>query len=221
MRSIVLLILATFSFSTFSQVQSAKEVAVNMSKGKQQGWKILIPIADNKLVQKEWGKLMKAYDSKTSKVKKHDEYISETARIPSLSEREIIVYAQFDETPEGVYLIAFYDLGGAYLNSNMHKDLVKPLQDLMQKFATEVAIEAIEDKLSEEEKALKKLEDEQKRLKSDEESYEKDIKDCEARIDQRKSDLETNRTEQQKKETEVSEQQSKVEEVKALRKQFK
>ena len=192
-----------------------------MSRGTQQGWKILIPNAQNKLALKEWTKLMKQYDSKTSKVKKHEEHKSDMAKIPSLSEREVVVYAQFDETPEGVYLTAFFDLGGAYLNSNMHPDKVKPLQKMLMDFATSVTVEAIDMELKEAEKELKQLEGEQKRLESDQDSYESDIQDCEQRIEERKSDLEENAGEQEKKKQAIAEQQEALNKVKDKMKKYK
>ncbi len=208
------------SLLTLGQVEEAKEVSIQMSKGVQQGWKILIPEANNKSALKHWEKLMKAYDSKTSKVKKHDEYVSETCLIPSLSERTIVTYTQFNETPEGVYMIVFFDLGGAYLNSHLHQEKVKSVQKLLMTYAKEVALEAIDEKVKIEEKNLKKLEGEKDNLKSNQDSYEKEIKDCEERIAQRKKDLESNKEEQQKKSKEIEEQESKLEEIKNKKKKY-
>lgn len=218
----IILLLSAFFISSFSiaQVQDAKEINLKMSKGVQQGWKILIPNATAKESIKKWGKLMKDYDSKTDKVKKHDEYVSSTALIPSLSERTVVVYAQFNETPEGTYLVTFFDLGGAYLSSHLHKDKVKGLQTLLKKFATETAVDALEDKIKEEEKNLKKLESEKKKLEDNQDDYEREIKDCEERIKQRKKDLKTNAEDQEKKEKEVEEQQSKLNKLKEKKKQF-
>ena len=217
--SLLLALLVTTSY-VFAQIEDAKEISIQMSEGVQQGWKILIPEANSKDALKGWEKLMKAYDSKTSKVKKHDEYKSADAYIPSLSERIVVVYSQFNETPEGVYLTVFFDLGGAYLNSHMHEDKVKAVQKLLTTFAKEIALEAIEDKVKEEEKALKKLENEKNSLQNDKENYEKEIQECEAKIAQRKSDLNNNQQEQVKKEKEIKEQQERVEEIKKKKKKF-
>lgn len=221
MKQFILFLSILFiSATSIAQVQEAKEINLKMSEGVQQGWKILIPNANAKDCIKAWSKLMKDYDSKTDKVKKHDEYVSKTALIPSLSERVVEVYAQFNETPEGTYLITFFDLGGAYLSSHLHKDKVKNLQKLLKTFATETAVEALEEEIKDEEKNLKKLENEKKKLEDDKESYEKEIKDCEERIKQRQKDLETNAEDQKKKKKEVDEQQSKVDKLKEKKKQF-
>lgn len=221
MKKLVLLcIISLFYFTGYTQVSDAKEVSVEMSEGKQQGWKFLIPSADRKLALKSWEKLMKEYDSKTEKVKKGEEYVSSNAIIPALSEREIVVYAQFDETPEGVYMTVFFDLGGAYLNQHMHPDKVKPAQKLLNDFAKEVAIEAMDELIKAEEKLLKKIEGERSSLKSDQDNYEREIKECEDKISQRKKDLENNAEEQKKKESELKEQQEKVDQIKAKRKKF-
>lgn len=212
-----LLLITSFGFA---QIQDAKEINLKMSEGVQQGWKILIPFTNEKEAIKAWSKLMKDYDSKTDKVKKNEEYKSETALIPSLSERVVVVYAQFNETPEGVYLITFFDLGGAYLSSHLHQEKVKEVQKLLKTFASETAVAALDESLKEEEKNLKKLESEKKKLEEDKSSYEKEIKECEEKIAQRKKDLETNAEDQKKKKKEVDEQQSKVDELKSKKKQF-
>ncbi|MFY0644208.1 MAG: hypothetical protein JXR19_07055 [Bacteroidia bacterium] len=222
MKYISLLSASLFLFTlSYAQIDKAKEVSVPMSNGTQQGWKILVPSADYKLALKEWTKLMKQYDSKTSKVKRHEEHKSDMAKIPSLSEREVIVFAQFDETPEGVYLTVFFDLGGAYLNSNMHPDKVKPMQKLLMDFSRDVAVEAVNAELKEVEKELKRLESEQKKLEGDQSTYESDIRDCEVRIEERKKDLEDNAEDQEKKKQEIVEQQEAVNEVKEKMKKFK
>ena len=222
MKKLSLLFASIFLLtSSYAQIEKAKEVSVPMSRGTQQGWKILIPSADNKLALKEWSKLMKQYDAKTTKVKKHEEHKSDMAKIPSLSEREVIVYAQFNETPEGVYLTVFFDLGGAYLNSTMHPDKVKPLQKMLMDYSRSVAVEAIDLELKEAEKELKRLEGEQKNLEDDETTYESDIRDCEDRIEDRKKSLEENAGAQDKKKQEITEQQEAVDQVKNKMKKFR
>ena len=206
--------------SAFAQIGKVEEINADMSKGKNRGLKVLIPEVTEKEAIKAWEKLMKGYDSKTVKVKKKDDYFSENAKIPSLSENEIDVYTLFNETPEGVFMNVFFDLGSAYLNSDMHPEITKSAKDLLQSFATRVARESIEGKLKEEEKKLDKLNKEQKNLEKDKEGYEKDIKEAEETIQKRTKEIEQNIKDQESKTSEIKDQETEVEKVKNKLKKY-
>ncbi len=208
------------SVSSFAQIGKVEEINADMSKGKNRGLKVLIPDVTEKEAIKAWEKLMKGYGAKTVKVKKKDDYLTENAKIPSISENEVDVYTLFNETPEGVFMNVFIDLGGAYLNSDMHPEITKTAKDLIQTFATKVAREAVESKLKEEEKILDKLNKEQKNLEKDKEDYEKDIKDAEETIKKRTSAIKQNVKDQEAKTTEINDQKQKVEKVKAKVKKY-
>ena len=102
------------SVNAFAQIGEVKEINAAMSKGVQRGFQVLIPESNAKDAAKAWSSLMKEYDSKTSSVKKAEDYLSPTALIPSISANAINVYALFNETPEGVFLNAFFDLGSSF-----------------------------------------------------------------------------------------------------------
>ena len=208
------------SMSAFAQIGKVEEINGDMSKGKNRGLKVLIPEVTEKEAIKAWSKLMKSYDSKTSRVKKNDDYLSENAKIPSLSENEINVYSLFNETPEGVFMNVFIDLGGAYLNSDMHPEITKSAKDLIHSFATKIAREAVEAKLKEEEKKLDKLNKEQKNLANNKEGYEKDIKDAETTIEKRTKEIGQNIKDQETKQREIKDQKQEVEKVKAKVKKY-
>ncbi|MBT8326677.1 MAG: hypothetical protein KJP21_03075, partial [Bacteroidia bacterium] len=70
MKNITLVFLTILvSISGFAQIGNVEEINGDMSKGKNRGFKVLIPEVTEKEAIKSWGKLMKSYDSKTSKVK--------------------------------------------------------------------------------------------------------------------------------------------------------
>lgn len=214
------LILLLASSSLFAQIKKVDEVNASMTQGTNRGYKVLIPETSEKDVIKAWSKLMKDYDAKTDKIKKEDDYLSPDASIPALGERSINVYSQFQETPEGTYLTAFFDLGGAYMNSDMHAEQAEAAKKMIMTFANKTAKESIEEKVKDETKKLEKLEKEQKGLEKDKEGYEKDIKDAKETIEQRGKDIKENAKAQTEKLKEVAEQKAKAEAIKAKMKKF-
>lgn len=219
-KSILTVAITMCTLSLFAQVKKVDEVNAGMSQGVNRGFKVLVPETTEKEVVKAWEKLMKEYDAKTDRVKKSEDYISPDANIPALGERLINVYTQYQATPEGVYMIIFFDLGGAYLNREMHKEQTLTAKEMIRKFANSTAKESIADKVKEETKKLEKLEKEQKGLVKDNDGYKKDIKNAKETIQEREKDIKENAVAQEKKKKEIAEQKAIAEQIKAKMKKF-
>jgi hypothetical protein len=213
-KTILFVLPITFSLTTLAQVADVKEVNVAMSNGVQRGFQVLIPESNEKDASRAWSSLMKDYDAKTSKVKKTNDYLSDQALIPAISANPIKVYALFQETPEGVYINAFFDLGSGYLNSDMNGDKANAAKILLKSFAKTTAKKAVEEQLKNEEKSLEKLEKEQQGLEKDKADYEKDIEEAKELIAKREKEIEQNIKDQEAKKQEVSIQISVVEKTK-------
>lgn len=197
-----------------AQVGSVKDITMAMSQGTQPGFKVLIPEASLKGVERQWEKLMKDYGAKTSKVSKSDDYVSELALIQTIDDKPITIYANFNETPDGVFVNAFFIRGNNYLVASEHPQKAIAARGMLKKFAVATALEAVNEKFEEESKKLSKLEKEQGNLEKDKERYEKDIKKAEETIAERTKDIEDNVEQQSAKKKEISEQQLKVDAIK-------
>lgn len=191
---------------SFGQIRPVEEINDAMSQGTNRGFKVLIPESNEKECIKAWSKLMKEYEVKTEKIKKKEDYISVGASMPSISEQEVTTYANFQETPEGVFMNVFVVVNGVYLNSDVDADKVTAMKNILHTFATKTTKAALKEILKEEEKALDKLEKEQKGLEKDKSGYEKEIKDAEETIKTRENDLQENAKNQQKKQEEIAKQ---------------
>lgn len=216
------LLLMVFGLSnySFSQIRPPEEVNVLMSKGMAVGWKILIPLTETNTVEKKWKKFMKDFDSKTSKVKKHDEFLSEQANMPSLSNSSINVYSKIEKSNEDSYLILFFEQDGRFMSSNTHKDKVGEIQKIMMSFAKNLTLESIGEIIDSEEKELKRKKKELDKLVKNKSSYEDEIKKCEGTIEQRKRDIEQNIKDQESQEKQIEEQEKKVKEIAEKQKKF-
>lgn len=222
MKRITISLLTFFTcFSAFAQITAVKEVNVPMSQGAQNGFKILVPEADEKEVIRAWEKLMKEYGAKTSKVKKSDDYMSEGAVLPSIQDEAITVYAQFSETPEGIYVNTFFKSGTSFLSTDVSAPKVKAVRTLLKEFARSTAYDAVEARLKDEEKKLERLNKEQSGLEKDKAGYEKDIKEARDLIAEREKQLEQNSKDQETKQKEISEQNQKVSKEKGALQKYK
>jgi hypothetical protein len=221
MKNIIITTLfCLFTSTLWAQIKEVEEVKGSMSQGQQNGLKVLVPETKEKDAQKAWTKLMKDYESKTEKVKKTDEYLSVDAKIPALGERPVNVYSIFQETPEGTYVTLFFDLGGAFLNSEMHKEQTDAANEIIKNYATQTARATIEEMVKEETKQLEKLEKEYKGLQKDKEGYDKDIKEAKETIEKRENQLVENAKEQEKQKIKIAEQTEIAEKIKAKLKKY-
>lgn len=194
MKYLVLLILIILPSQ--AQIGEVKEINGLMSHGTQHGFQILVPEAEQKRVEKAWINLMKDYESKTIKIKKEKDLLSAEAQIPAVSSSPVSVYSNFQETPEGIYLNTFIDLGSSYLSSTIDQEKADAVNKILTDFAKSVAIAAIEDEIKKEEKSLKRLEKEQSGLEKNQKQYTKEIEDAEKLIADRTKQLEQNAIDQ-------------------------
>lgn len=127
-----------------------------MSQGKKAGLQVNIPAANTKTIEKSWKKELKNYKGKT-KYKK-EEYFTDNALLPAISENSIDIYSIIEATNTGVILKTFWDLGGAYIDEASQPDKFKKVQNLLGSFAIVESKKSIDSKLVEQEAELQILE---------------------------------------------------------------
>ncbi len=82
--------------------------------------------------------------------------------IPSIEDTAIVVYSNFNQTPEGVYMNVFFVSHGTYFNNASSKSAA--INKLLKEFARITAYDAVNERLENEAKQLEKLEKEQRGL---------------------------------------------------------
>ena len=208
-------ILSICAPSAICQISPAKEVAVEMSQGKANGWKIFIPKADEKEVNNAFKKWMKDYDGKIEGVKKSDDQVVPGVKLDFLGEGTYTVYFQTKETKEGIYLTTFVQMGAGYLSKHQFPKESKIWSDKHTEMARGITVSIIEDQLKKEEKDLKDENKNLEKLTKDKEGYESDIKKAEETIVERKKQLEQNAKDQEKAKSAVAAAKEKAEKTKA------
>ncbi|MEM9885145.1 MAG: hypothetical protein AAF849_04575 [Bacteroidota bacterium] len=211
MKGFLLIIFSFVSCSLFAQINEAQQV---LNGTEQHAFSLVLPKTDQKTVEKAWMKFIKEYKGKTKADKKSGVIFTDNADLEDMSNNTVDVYAQVVPNGDATVLTVWYNLGGAYLNSEMHADKVGVGKDLINTFALTVSRAAIEEMLAAEEASLKDLQKEQEKLEKEKKDYENEIAKCEQKIKEAKQNIEKNETAQASQAEKIAAQQKEVDVVK-------
>lgn len=198
-------------------VQAGKvEVVEGSSKiagGSNNALSVVVYESDYEKVLKAWKKEMK--DTKAKVKKEKGEIFADNAVIKKLGDHPMDIYARTEKIEGGAKLIIGVNLGGAFLNSNEHKDKYDAFAKFVKEFAEKQIKESIKEQVKDAEKELIDREKKQEKLvkqkddlKGKIDGWKNDIKEAEGKI----STNESNQADQKKL---IEEQKKAVEAVKA------
>jgi len=141
MKNLLTLLMLLLAFTV--SAQNISEVTRTMSQGNKSGLLLELEGLETKLVEKLWMKFVKEYDGKTKQDRRSDEYFTDDADIPNISNNSVDMYATFEAVGDGTEACVFFDLGGAYLNSAYHGDKYNEGANFLMLFAKEVEREKV------------------------------------------------------------------------------
>lgn len=202
-----------FGVQVNAQDLRVTEVLESMSKGNQKGLAIEIPEVSEEFLFKECKDWIEAFKGKTKTDKKNNEIFSDDAFMKEVSANTFDLYAKVINKGKVQKLVLFVDLGGAYLNTQMHPDKYKIFESRLLEFGKSVVKNNFKQKLEEAEKVLKTLEKEKKDLLEDESKSLKNIEDCKSTIKKEEENIAANKKKQGEKEKQISDQQKIVEDL--------
>lgn len=213
-----LITLVSLLFFNSINIAQVSDVEKSMSQGTKNGLSLDIKNVTMKSVEKDWKKFIKDIKKEDDKYdKKSKEYWLIDAKMPTIGGdvNPIDVYIQFSENASnGVNMTAYFDLGGAYLNSKDQPDKAKEAIGWMKKFATQAEQSVMKDKLEDEEDKLKDVEKKLKKLIGNNEDLHKDIENYRAKIKKAESDIETNLKDQDATKKAIEDAKKMVEDAK-------
>lgn len=220
MKQITLfLVLVIFSISaSFAQI---KEAPAAMSKGTNNAFSLELRTTIQKEVEKSWEKYIKGYKGKVKKDKKSGQIFADDCTLESMSSNTVDVYSTVRQSGENTILTVWYDLGGAYLNSEMHGDKIAAVEKMLNDFALSVSVASVEEDLKEQQKVLKGLEKEQNGLVKDKSNLESDIAKYEQKILEAKEAIKKNLEAQKNKQAEIEAQKKVVTDIETTLKKLK
>lgn len=213
MKNILLAFALIFTTQlVWAQVTEAKR---GMSQGVHHSLQILLPGSTEKLVEDVWKDYMKEFKAKPKYDRKTKEHFSDDAEITAIGGSNTVdVYAKIEGRGGDVDFTLWFDLGGAYLNSDDHTAKYREAEAFVMEFALEVARTKTNEELDTEEKQLKDLESDLSQLERENERLHKEIEKAKERIAQAERDIESNLQEQEKARKMIQKQTQKVTEVK-------
>lgn len=188
------------------------EIVEYMSQGQRPGLKVLIPVGNATLIEKDWKAYLKTFKGKTKKGK--DEYFTDNALILRLSNNPIDIYSRVEETANGTSLKVFFDLGGAYLSSKSNIEKYPAGQGILREFASQQAMKGLLVRLEKEDTKLSRLADARKAIEIEQQTLELDIERMKETIRQNEQSLEKNKSAKIQVDTEMQKQITVVEQLK-------
>ena len=188
MKKLVVALFALFSFQIAeAQIIEASKV---MSQGDNNSLTISLPDTDQKIVQKEWESYVKSYKGKMRKIKKSTEIFADDCKLEQISNNTVDVYAIVNQRGENTEVSVWFDLGGSYLNSEVHPEQYEKAEAMLQQFSGKVSKTYVANLLNEEQKKLKKMEGDYKSIEKSQENSVKDIAKFEEKIEEAKANIE-------------------------------
>jgi len=232
MKKLSLIVVATLFFvvnmsaqeeATFQFVASKAKVMESskiMSQGTNNALTIELLNTDEKTAEKVWKKFMRDYKGKPKYDRKLNEHFSDDAEIPNISNNTVDVYATFDETGSTTTATFWFDLGGAYLDSDTHAAPYSAAEELLRNYIQDVNLIHAEDALKEQEDMLKDLEKELEKLEKENKDFHEEIEEAKKLIAEMEKNIELNLEEQSAKKKEIETQENVVNSAKKNVKQY-
>lgn len=214
MKNLLSLVIALFFLGSMNAqvIPAIEELDMSMSMGAKNAFVIKYDNTDTKTVEDQWEKFMKTYKAKVKK-NKAKELFADDVKLPDLSSNSIDVYATVatDATGKITILTVWYDLGGAYLNSEAHPSQVVSVKNMLDQNSLRVGAVSAAVIVGNEEDTLKDLNGDLKKLEKSKEDYLQEIEEAKALIAKMEANISENDTAQEGKKGEISEQEGVLE----------
>lgn len=200
-----------------------REGMLSMSRGVKNSFTLVIPNATASLAEDAWKKYMRDFKGRTKLNKKSNEWLTDDAELKAVSENTIDIYTKFNENL-GAHLtdvVFWFDLGGAYLSSEVHPDKYEFAKQFMNKYGDLATKLIIEEELKAQEKRLKELDGDLSKLVKENAEFHKKITEAQAIIDQMEKNIKVNDNAQNVKKNEIESQRVLIDEVKTKLNRYK
>lgn len=214
MKKLTFLLFTYFicAFSANAQIK-INEDTLSMSQGLKNGFSVeMLQIAPED-AGKRWAKYLKKYKGKTKKSKNLTEWFTNDAKMKLISNNTVDLYAVFTPIQDGTRLIVWYDLGGTYLNSEIHGERAITGKKVLYDFALATKKEQALAKIEEEKEKLSQIQGNLDKLSKNEIEFLKTIEDLKAKIATLEADVKETKSTQSKKQAELQAQKKLIDEL--------
>lgn len=217
MKKVTFLIALFFlAYTVNAQMSESKRL---MSLGQNNSLSVMLIHTDKSDVEKAWTKYIKDFGVKTKKNAAR-EIFTDDATIAAMSRNTIDIFATANERGTDTELVVWFDLGGAFLDSQMHPDRFPVAETMLKEFSLKVSRAAVESELSLQENDLQKLSDKLLRIRQEKQGLEKDIMEYAEKIAEARKKMEELTEDYNVTKEKRTAQEASVEAVKARLKEF-
>ena len=174
----VIFTLGTLAISVglFAQIAPISDVKKTMSKGENTGLEVLINKATSSDIAKVFEAKTKDFKGKFIKPEKGNvEYFIDDAKIASISDQPVDIYAYFLQEGENVRFTSFYSVGGLYF-SPANAPQYASAKGIVESVYKQVLFDQFDAKIKDETKKQSGMEGDLKGLEKDKDGLQKDIK---------------------------------------------
>ncbi len=218
MKKVLLLVLflSSLMYVQAQEVLQVIEAKKTMSQGVQNSMVVELRNVDETTAIKEWRNYVKKFKGKTKREKKTKNWFTDDAKIKTMSNNTIDIYAAFNEDKKyKVTTVTFwFNLGGAYISSELNPTQYGAALQFLNNYKASLDLVAAEEELTAQMKALKSLEDDLKKLEKDNNDYHKKIEDAKKMIAEMEQNIDQNTKDQENKRAEINTQLQIVENAK-------
>lgn len=213
MRSLMCVVTCVLMFLSV-QAQDVTESRQSMSLGNYPSFSMTVRNMDAKVVEDVWKEYLKDLRGASPK-KKKSEYFVDDAKMRDLSDNTVDVFSTVESAGQDTRIVVWFDLGGAFLNSEAHADKVPVAKKWLADFNQRIEIKRVELELEAEEGKLKDMTKEFDKLQKDQERLTKSIEDYKKKIEEAEAELVKNADAQKMQQDQMAAQQQVVERVKS------
>lgn len=194
---------------------TVNEEVISMSQGVKNSFSVKLPSTDLKDLEKQWAKYLKEYKGKTKQVKNLNEWFTDNAKMEAVSRNSVDLYTVFTPAEEETTrLIVWFDLGGAYLSTELHGEQANAGEKILYDFALQIKKEVAAAKIEAEKEALKEMEVDLEKVAKSEQEFLKTIEEMKAKIEKLEADIAANQNTQAEKKAAIEAQKKMIETAK-------
>lgn len=225
MKKLLLLpLLLFFCAPFFGQSIDLSEAARTKQGGTYNSFLFELPDVSKGEAEADWKKYMGKFKANPKFDKKAGLWVVNDATMSGLSKNTVDVYARIieDTNPQKqTSIVVWFDLGGAYVNSQTHPIETDYCRSIMTDYAKKTSQHHAESVTKAEGKQLKDLESALKKLQKDQTEYYKEIEKAKALITEMEEAIKQNEIDQKTRETDIEAQKQTVSDARMNEARFK
>lgn len=211
MKKLIWMVLLFSCCSTFSFAQKVKieHALEQLGQGYNSAFRVSIPHATMKTVEKKWNSFLKSNKAKVRSSK--GTIKGENAIINGIGPDTLQIFSKLVEDADGIILKVAFQKGGTFISPESDGSYNSRLEQILTDFAMEISKDGLNDKLAMAAELLKDTQREQANLEKSNERMATDNENMKKKIAENESTIEENKARVEELKKRIKEQQGSLE----------